>query len=92
MLVLLVFATGFGWWVGSRAYVGATARRYGQTIMLGAIGLLLFSMGISLGMRPEIVSRMTTIGLKAASLSLAGATGAILCVTVARRLVRRRHA
>lgn len=92
LLVFLVLATAFGWWIGGRDFVAPTARRHGHTVMLGTIGVLLFCMGLSLGMNPNVVSQMETLGLKALSLSLAGASGATASVAVVRRVWRKRRA
>jgi len=90
LVLVLAMATAAGWWLGSRPAFGPTARRWGHPVMLAAIGVLLFGMGVSLGSRPEIISQMGTLGLRAVSLSLAGGVSALLAVGVARRLWRKR--
>jgi hypothetical protein len=89
LLALLVPAIALGAWLGGRAAIAPAALRHGHTFMFGAIGLLLFCMGLSIGGNAEIVSRMGTIGLKALSLSLAGGCGATGSVALVRRLWRR---
>jgi len=92
LLLLLVLATVLGWWVGGRRPFGETTLRVGQMVMLAAVGALVFGMGLSLGQRPDIVSQMARLGLRAVSLSLSGAVGAIIAVATVRRLWRERRA
>jgi len=90
VIVLLAFATGFGWWLGSRRRFGEPALRLGRPVMLGALGLLLFGMGLSLGSQRELVAQVGTLGLKALATAWSGAVGAMFAVWLARRLWRRR--
>ena len=89
LLLLLVAATAAGWWLGGRPSLGQRADRVGRPIMLIALGLLLFGMGLSLGSHPGLVSQMGTLGLKAVTISWSGAFGAVCAVLVVRRTWRR---
>jgi hypothetical protein len=91
LILLLACATGLGWWLGSRPALGKTAFRVARPVMLGALGLLLFSMGLSLGSRPELVAGIGMLGLKALITAWSGAAGAILAVWLTRRALRIRN-
>jgi uncharacterized membrane protein YbjE (DUF340 family) len=90
-LLILAGSLALGWFIGSRKAFGVRARRFAHPIMLVALGLLLFGMGVSLGSRPEIVANLHTIGVQAVSISLAGAVGAVGAVAILRRIWRVRN-
>lgn len=63
-----------------------------QTIVpkIGSLALvvLLFSMGISLGANPELITSLPTLGLKAVFLSLGTILGSLLLVGIALNIRR----
>lgn len=87
LLVALVLGFSLARFERSAKTIGKQVGAIGQ----GALLVLLFSMGLSLGANPELTLALPSLGLKAAILSL----GAILCsaclvwlVTKARRTPR----
>ncbi len=90
LLLILAGSLALGWFIGSRRAFGTGAMRAARPVMLVALGLLLFGMGLSLGSRPELVRNLHTIGLQAITISLSGAVGAVLAVAVVKRLWRSR--
>ena len=91
LLGILAASLALGWFIGSRRSFGNRAAKLAPPVMLGALGLLLFVMGLSLGSRPELVRNLHTIGLQALTISLGGAVGAVAAVAVVRRLWRARN-
>jgi hypothetical protein len=91
LLFVLAGSLALGWFIGSRNAFEVRARRFAHPIMLGALGLLLFGMGVSLGSRPDVVANLHTIGVQAISISLAGAIGAVSAVAILRRIWRVRN-
>ena len=89
LILLLVGATAAGWWLGGRPSLGHRAQRMGRPVMLVALGLLLFGMGLSLGSHPGLVSEIGTLGLRAVTISWSGALGAVLAVLIVRRIRHR---
>lgn len=88
LLLILAGSLALGWLVGSRRVFGLRARRFAHPMMLGALGLLLFCMGVSLGSRPDVVANLHIIGVQAVSISFAGAVGAVSAVALLRLLWR----
>lgn len=85
LLLVLTAATGLGWLIGSRPGLGKRLARTGHPVMMVAIALLLFAMGFSLGSNSEVMNQLGKLGLEAASLALAGGTGAVGLVMLCRR-------
>ena len=87
-MVVIIVALVVGFLVARLDLLPQVASKGAGKIGHVALIVLLFSMGLSLGANPELISALPNLGLKALMLSLGSIFGSVLLVWIVTKLRR----
>lgn len=79
-MILVTLIVGFI--IGRIGLIPERFRKYTHWITMGGLIFLLISMGAALSSNPDVLARVSELGLQALILAVAGIAGSVLCVWI----------
>lgn len=88
-MTLIITALIMGFLMGRLDIISTRIRKYSGKVGTGALLVLLFAMGVTMGANHEVISNLSSLGLKALLMAMGTIIGSVLAVWAAVQLTAR---
>lgn len=79
---LIIGFLALGILIGYKGLLSENLNRFNNYLTMGGLFLLLFTMGVKMGINQQIISNLNSLGLKAIILALGSVLGSVILVFI----------